>query len=80
MRGSAEVAKGRVEEAAGVLTSHDNLRVKGQADQAMGRVKQAAEAGVRQAKDNARKIVDKAQDVAKQTVDKAKGGGPVKNQ
>jgi uncharacterized protein YjbJ (UPF0337 family) len=73
MKGSAEVAKGRIEEAAGALGNSDKLRVKGQKDQTIGRVKQAAEAGVRHAKDNARKIVDKAKDLAKQTVDKAKG-------
>ena len=72
MRGSAEVAKGRVEEAAGALVNNDKLRVKGQSDQAMGRVKLAAEAGVRQAKDDARKSVDKAKHVAKQAVDKSK--------
>ena len=80
MRGSVEVSKGRVEEAAGVLTNNDKLRVKGQTDQAMGRVKQNAQSGVRKAKDGARKIVNKAKDVAKRTVDKAKGGGPVKKQ
>lgn len=73
MNGSAEVVKGRVEEAAGVLANNDKLRDKGQTDQAMGRVKQSAEVGVRKARDNARKIVNKAKNVAKQTVDKARG-------
>jgi uncharacterized protein YjbJ (UPF0337 family) len=73
MKGSVEVAKGRVEEAAGVLTNNEKLRVKGQTDQAMGRVKQAAESGVRQARNAARKSVDKAKDVAQKAVDKSKG-------
>ena len=60
MKGSTEVVKGRVEEAAGVLTGNDRLRAKGQTDQAVGHVKQAAEKGVRQVKETIRKIVDKA--------------------
>jgi uncharacterized protein YjbJ (UPF0337 family) len=76
VRGSGEVAKGRVEEAAGALVNNDKLRAKGQTDQAVGRVKQATEAGVRQARGEARKIVDKAKDVAKQAVDKAKDRRP----
>jgi uncharacterized protein YjbJ (UPF0337 family) len=58
MKGSAKVAKGRVEEAAGALINNDKLRARGQTDQAIGRVKQAAEVGVRKAKDNAQKIVE----------------------
>jgi len=41
MKGSTEVVKGRIEEAAGVLTGNDKLRAKGQTDQAVGHVKQA---------------------------------------
>lgn len=74
MKGSAEVAKGRLEEAAGALVNNDKLRARGHTDQTVGRVRQVAEAGVRQAKDKARKIVDKAKDVARKTVDRAKGG------
>ena len=59
MKGSPQVVKGRVEEAAGALTGNDRLRAKGQTDQAVGRVKQAAETGVRKVKEAARKIVDK---------------------
>jgi len=71
MKGSAEIVKGRVEEAAGALTNNEKLRAKGQDDQAMGRIRKSAEAGVRKAKDDARKIVDKAKEVAERTVDKA---------
>ena len=72
MRGSVEVAKGRIEEAAGTLVNNDKLRSKGRKDQAVGRVKQVAEEGVQHAKESARKIVDKARDVAQKTMDKAR--------
>ena len=52
MGGKTDIAKGRIEEAAGVLTGNDKLRNKGKTDQTVGQVKQAAE-----------KVVDK---VAKQ--------------
>lgn len=74
MKGSAEILKGRVEEAAGALVNNDKLRAKGQKDQAIGRVRQVAEAGVQKAKDEASKCVDKAKNVAKKCVDKAKRG------
>lgn len=73
MKGSADVLKGRVEEAAGALVNNDKLRSRGRTDQAIGHVKQAAEAGVKKAKDVAEKTVDKAKNVAKKAVDKAKG-------
>ena len=60
MKGSTKVVKGRIEEAAGVLTNNDRLRAKGQTDQAVGHVKQAVATGVRQVKEAARKIVDQA--------------------
>ena len=60
MKGSTEVAKGRIEEAAGVLAGNDRLRAKGRTHQAVGHVKQAVEKGVREIKESARKIVDKA--------------------
>jgi len=58
MKGSTEVAKGRIEEAAGVLTANRKLRVRGQADQAAGHVKCVAEKVVRQFKKSVRKIAD----------------------
>jgi len=36
---AGQVAKGRIKEAAGVLTGNDKLRAKGKADQAVGEVK-----------------------------------------
>ncbi len=58
MKGSTEIVKGRIEEAAGALTGNDKLRTRGQTDQTVGQVKHAAESGVRKVKDAARKIVD----------------------
>ena len=72
MKGSTEVVKGRIEEAAGVLTGNNRLRVQGRAHQAVGHVKLAAEKRVRQAKESARKIVNKATIIAQEAVDKAK--------
>ena len=42
MSGKKDIAKGRIKEAAGVLTGNDKLRRKGKTDQAVGEVKQAA--------------------------------------
>ena len=42
MGGKTDIAKGRIEEAAGALTGNNKLRNKGKTDQAVGRVKQAA--------------------------------------
>jgi len=71
MKGSTEIVKGRIEEAAGALTGNDKLRARGQTDQAVGHVKQAAEKGVRQAQESARKIVGKARIIAQTAVERA---------
>ena len=42
MGGKKDIAKGRIEEAGGVLTGDDKLRNKGKRDQAVGHVKEAA--------------------------------------
>ena len=47
--GKADEVKGRVKEAAGVLTDDKKLKRKGKADQAAGKIKQKAE-----------KLIDKA--------------------
>ena len=60
MKGLTRVAKGRIEEAIGVLADDDKLRAKGRKDQAVGYVKQAAENSVRQVKAAAQRIVDNA--------------------
>ncbi len=56
MKGSVQVVKGRVEEAAGALTGNDRLRAKGRANQAVGQVKKTVE-----------KIVDKVANLAMTT-------------
>ena len=43
MSGTKDIAKGRIKEAAGVLTGNEQLRKTGKMDQAVGRVKKAAE-------------------------------------
>jgi uncharacterized protein YjbJ (UPF0337 family) len=42
MRGRTDIAKGRVEEAAGVLSGNEKLREKGKGHQKVGRIKRAA--------------------------------------
>jgi len=58
MKGLTEVVKGRLEEAAGVLTGNSTLRAKGQTDQVVGYGKQIAKNSVQQAKALSRKIAD----------------------
>lgn len=58
MGGKTDVVKGRIKEAAGVLTGNEALREEGRKDQAVGEVKQAVE-----------KVTDKV----KETVKKALG-------
>ena len=55
MKGSTDVVKGHIEEAAGALIGSNKLRAKGQKDQLVGHVKQAAEKGVRSATKAVRK-------------------------
>ena len=58
MGGKTDVAKGRIKEAAGVLTGNDRLRAEGKTDQAVGKVKQVATKAVdkvKQAVKNMRK-------------------------
>ena len=50
MSGKTDVVKGKIKEAAGVLTGNDRLRAEGNADQVVGKVKQAAAKVVRKAK------------------------------
>ena len=53
MSGKTDVVKGRIKEAAGVLTGNDELRTEGKADQAVGKAKQA----VQKAADTVKKAV-----------------------
>ncbi len=43
---NTDIAKGRIKEAAGVLTGNDALRKKGKTDQAVGNVRKAADKAV----------------------------------
>jgi uncharacterized protein YjbJ (UPF0337 family) len=52
--GTIDTAKGRVKEAAGVLTDDEALKAKGKVDQLAGKVKDVAE-----------KVVDKAKETVK---------------
>ena len=58
MGGKSDEVKGRIKEAAGVLTDNDKLRKEGKTDQAVGKVKQS----VQKAADAVKKAVDKAKD------------------
>ena len=58
MSGKTDEVKGRIKEAAGVLTGNDKLRAEGKTDQAVGEVKQVAE-----------KVVDKVKKAVQKTVD-----------
>ncbi len=58
MDSKADIAKGRVKEAAGAVTDDDKLRNEGKADQAVGKAKGAVE-----------KAGDKVKDLADSTVD-----------
>ncbi len=54
MSGKTDEVKGRIKEAAGVLTNNDKLRREGKTDQVVGKIKQVAQ-----------KTLDKAKDAAK---------------
>ena len=53
MGGKTDVVKGRIKEAAGVLTGNEKLREEGKTDQAVGKAKQA----VQKAADTVKKAV-----------------------
>jgi uncharacterized protein YjbJ (UPF0337 family) len=58
MSGKTDVAKGRIKEAAGVLTGNDKLRAEGKADQTIGEVKQVADKAVDKVKQAVKKLSD----------------------
>ena len=51
MSGKTDQIKGRIKEAAGVLTDNDRLKRKGKLDQVVGKVKETAEKAVDKMKD-----------------------------
>jgi len=56
MGGKTDVAKGRIKEAAGVLTGNNELRTQGKADQAVGKIKQGAKKAVDKVTKAAKKL------------------------
>jgi len=72
MTAKTDVIKGRIKEAAGVLTGNDELRDEGRIDQTKGKIKGAANKAVADAKSAASIAVDQAKSAAKQSVKKAK--------
>lgn len=72
MKGSLQVVKGRIEEAAGALSDNARLRSKGRTDQAVGQVRKAGEKGISQAKKAARQMVGQAKAVAKVALEDVK--------
>ena len=56
MGGKTDVVKGRIKEAAGVLTGNDQLREEGKTDQAVGKTKQAVQKVVGKVKKAVRKV------------------------
>jgi uncharacterized protein YjbJ (UPF0337 family) len=58
MGGKTDVAKGRIKEAAGVLTGNDKLRAEGKTDQTVGEVKQVADKAVDKVKEAVKKLRD----------------------
>jgi uncharacterized protein YjbJ (UPF0337 family) len=58
MGGKTDVVKGRIKEAAGVLTGDDKLRAKGKAEQAVGEVKEVAKQAVDKVKQAVKNLHD----------------------
>jgi uncharacterized protein YjbJ (UPF0337 family) len=58
MSGKTDEVKGRIKEAAGVLTGNDKLRAEGRADQAVGEVKQVLEKVVKKVDQTVKKLTE----------------------
>ncbi len=58
MGGKTDVAKGRIKEAAGVLTGNAKLRAEGRTDQSVGKVKQVAGRALGNVKRSVKKLRD----------------------
>jgi uncharacterized protein YjbJ (UPF0337 family) len=56
MSGKTDVVKGRIKEAAGVLTGNNKLRAEGRADQTVGEVKQVADKAIDKVKQAVKKL------------------------
>jgi uncharacterized protein YjbJ (UPF0337 family) len=73
MGGKIDKIKGRIKEAAGVLTENDRLKREGQRDQVVGEVKETAEKAADKVKETAEKVAEKVKDKVARAVDRAKG-------
>ncbi len=58
MGGKTDEVKGRIKEAAGVVTGNDKLRAEGKTDQAVGKVKEVADKAVDKVKQTVKKLRD----------------------
>jgi uncharacterized protein YjbJ (UPF0337 family) len=56
MSGKTDEVKGKIKEAAGVLTGNDKLREQGQTDQVVGKTKQAVQKTKEAVKEAVRKV------------------------
>lgn len=65
-----EEATGRVKEAAGALTGDEDLKAKGQAEQASAKAKQKVDDVADKAKDAVKDVAGKAEDVIDSVKDK----------
>jgi uncharacterized protein YjbJ (UPF0337 family) len=62
MSGTTDQIKGRIEEAAGVLTNDDQLKRQGKLDQMVGKVKETAAKIAEKVKDKVEKTADSMKD------------------
>jgi len=72
MGGKLDQAKGRLKEAAGVLTDDDRLRREGQRDQVVGEVKETVEKAAQQVKETVERAAEKVKEKATKAVEQIK--------
>ena len=72
MGGKMDQIKGRIKEAAGVLTDDDRLKREGQRDQAVGEVKEKVEKAAQQVKETVERAAEKVKEKAERVVEKIK--------
>jgi len=58
MSGKTDVVKGRIKEAAGVLTGDDKLRAEGKTDQAVGKAKEAVQKAADTVRETVKKVLE----------------------
>jgi uncharacterized protein YjbJ (UPF0337 family) len=71
MTGKTDIIKGRIKEAAGVLTGNPNLRAEGQTEQAVGEVKQTANQAIHDAQAASHAAIGKATKAAQHSIEAA---------